>query len=142
VALSNYNSHTAMVPDAEICLLSRLRCSRSLPGTLPIYSSSNCAGIEPVELKSCLLWLRHIQRGFQLLEDTVNARNIALRIKSAAPHPLQHLSGVGHVDERLKECQKTQPIWSRLMVYCKQRLPAWEVPKLNISCMPWLQITV
>ncbi|MBF2065561.1 MAG: CoB--CoM heterodisulfide reductase iron-sulfur subunit B family protein [Calothrix sp. C42_A2020_038] len=48
----------------------------------------------------------------QLLEDTVNARNIALAEQLNLPL-LTHCSTcqgvIGHVDERLKECQQTSP---------------------------------
>ena len=50
----------------------------------------------------------------QLLEDTVNARNIALAEQLNLPL-LTHCSTcqgvIGHVDERLKECQKKDPAY-------------------------------
>ena len=48
----------------------------------------------------------------QLLEDTVNARNISLAEELELPL-LTHCSTcqgvIGHVDERLKDCQQTNP---------------------------------
>jgi succinate dehydrogenase / fumarate reductase cytochrome b subunit len=70
-------------------------------------------GIELVELKkaSCC-GSGTFKEDSQLLEDTVNARNIALAESLNLPL-LTHCSTcqgvIGHVDERLKECQSTNP---------------------------------
>ena len=76
-------------------------------------SLTQALGIELVELKkaSCC-GSGTFKEDSQLLEDTVNARNIALAESLNLPL-LTHCStcqGVlGHVDERLKECQSTNP---------------------------------
>ena len=76
-------------------------------------SLTQALGIELVELKkaSCC-GSGTFKEDSQLLEDTVNARNIALAVSLNLPL-LTHCStcqGVlGHVDERLKECQSTNP---------------------------------
>lgn len=70
-------------------------------------------GIELVELKkaSCC-GSGTFKEDSQLLEDTVNARNIALAEELNLPL-LTHCSTcqgvIGHVDERLKECQTSKP---------------------------------
>lgn len=70
-------------------------------------------GIELIELKkaSCC-GSGTFKEDSLLLEDTVNARNIALAEELKLPL-LTHCSTcqgvIGHVDERLKEFQKTQP---------------------------------
>ncbi|HEY9665974.1 MAG TPA: CoB--CoM heterodisulfide reductase iron-sulfur subunit B family protein [Coleofasciculaceae cyanobacterium] len=70
-------------------------------------------GIELIELKkaSCC-GSGTFKEDSQLLEDTVNARNIALAEKLNLPL-LTHCSTcqgvIGHVDERLKELQQTDP---------------------------------
>jgi succinate dehydrogenase / fumarate reductase, cytochrome b subunit len=72
-------------------------------------------GIELVELKkaSCC-GSGTFKEDSQLLEDTVNARNIALAEELNLPL-LTHCSTcqgvIGHVDERLKECQQTDPTY-------------------------------
>ncbi len=72
-------------------------------------------GIELVELKkaSCC-GSGTFKEDSQLLEDTVNARNIALAEELNLPL-LTHCSTcqgvVGHVDERLKELQQTDPAY-------------------------------
>lgn len=68
-------------------------------------------GIELVELKkAACCGSGTFKEDSQLLEDTVNARNIALAEELNLPL-LTHCSTcqgvIGHVDERLKECQKT-----------------------------------
>jgi succinate dehydrogenase / fumarate reductase, cytochrome b subunit len=71
--------------------------------------------IELVELKkaSCC-GSGTFKEDSQLLEDTVNARNIALAEELNLPL-LTHCSTcqgvIGHVDERLKECQQTDPTY-------------------------------
>ena len=70
-------------------------------------------GIELVELKkAACCGSGTFKEDSQLLEDTVNARNIALAEELNLPL-LTHCSTcqgvIGHVDERLKECQKTDP---------------------------------
>lgn len=76
---------------------------------------SKALGIELVELKkaSCC-GSGTFKEESQLLEDTVNARNIALAEALNLPL-LTHCSTcqgvIGHVDERLKECQKTNPAY-------------------------------
>lgn len=70
-------------------------------------------GIDLIELKraSCC-GSGTFKEDSQLLEDTVNARNIALAEELSLPL-LTHCSTcqgvIGHVDERLKSCQKTDP---------------------------------
>ena len=76
-------------------------------------SLTQALGIELVELKkaSCC-GSGTFKEDSQLLEDTVNARNIALAESLNLPL-LSHCSTcqgvIGHVDERLKECQSTNP---------------------------------
>ncbi|MEC4816657.1 MAG: CoB--CoM heterodisulfide reductase iron-sulfur subunit B family protein [Scytonema sp. PMC 1069.18] len=76
---------------------------------------SKALGIELVELKkaSCC-GSGTFKEDSQLLEDTVNARNIALAEELNLPL-LTHCSTcqgvIGHVDERLKECQQTNPTY-------------------------------
>jgi succinate dehydrogenase / fumarate reductase cytochrome b subunit len=67
-------------------------------------------GIELVELKTAACCgSGTFKEDSQLLEDTVNARNIALAEELNLPL-LTHCSTcqgvIGHVDDRLKECQK------------------------------------
>jgi succinate dehydrogenase / fumarate reductase cytochrome b subunit len=72
-------------------------------------------GIELIELKkaSCC-GSGTFKEDSQLLEDTVNARNIALAEELKLPL-LTHCSTcqgvIGHVDERLKACQKDDPAY-------------------------------
>lgn len=72
-------------------------------------------GIELIELKkaSCC-GSGTFREDSQLLEDTVNARNIALAQELSLPL-LTHCSTcqgvIGRVDERLKECQATNPTY-------------------------------
>lgn len=72
-------------------------------------------GIELIELKkaSCC-GSGTFKEDSQLLEDTVNARNIALAEELQLPL-LTHCSTcqgvIGHVDERLKACQKDDPAY-------------------------------
>lgn len=68
-------------------------------------------GIELIELKrAACCGSGTFKEDSQLLEDTVNARNIALAEELNLPL-LTHCSTcqgvIGHVDERLKECQQT-----------------------------------
>ena len=76
-------------------------------------SLTQALGIELVELKkaSCC-GSGTFKEDSQLLEDTVNARNIALAESLNLPL-LTHCSTcqgvIGHVDKRLKECQSTNP---------------------------------
>lgn len=70
-------------------------------------------GIELIELKkAACCGSGTFKEDSQLLEDTVNARNISLAEELNLPL-LTHCSTcqgvIGHVDERLKECQKTNP---------------------------------
>lgn len=80
---------------------------------LSTQSLTKALGIELIELKkaSCC-GSGTFKEDSQLLEDTVNARNIALAEELNLPL-LTHCSTcqgvIGHVDERLKECQTTQP---------------------------------
>jgi succinate dehydrogenase / fumarate reductase cytochrome b subunit len=80
---------------------------------LSTQSLTQALGIELVELKkaSCC-GSGTFKEDSQLLEDTVNARNIALAESLNLPL-LTHCSTcqgvIGHVDERLKECQSTNP---------------------------------
>jgi succinate dehydrogenase / fumarate reductase cytochrome b subunit len=72
-------------------------------------------GIELVELKkAACCGSGTFKEDSQLLEDTVNARNIALAEDLNLPL-LTHCSTcqgvIGHVDERLKECQKKDPTY-------------------------------
>ena len=72
-------------------------------------------GIELVELKTAACCgSGTFKEDSQLLEDTVNARNIALAEELNLPL-LTHCSTcqgvIGHVDERLKECQEKDPIY-------------------------------
>lgn len=72
-------------------------------------------GIELVELKTAACCgSGTFKEDSQLLEDTVNARNIALAEELKLPL-LTHCSTcqgvIGHVDKRLKECQKKDPIY-------------------------------
>lgn len=72
-------------------------------------------GIELIELKkaSCC-GSGTFKEDSQLLEDTVNARNIALAEELNLPL-LTHCSTcqgvIGHVDDRLKDCQQTNPAY-------------------------------
>lgn len=78
-------------------------------------SLSEALGIELIELKkaSCC-GSGTFKEDSQLLEDTVNARNIALAEALSLPL-LTHCSTcqgvIGHVDERLKECQSHDPAY-------------------------------
>lgn len=70
-------------------------------------------GIELIELKkAACCGSGTFKEDSQLLEDTVNARNIALAEELNLPL-LTHCSTcqgvIGHVDERLKACQKNDP---------------------------------
>ncbi|WP_243902963.1 CoB--CoM heterodisulfide reductase iron-sulfur subunit B family protein, partial [Aetokthonos hydrillicola] len=72
-------------------------------------------GIELFELKkAACCGSGTFKEDSQLLEDTVNARNIALAEELNLPL-ITHCSTcqgvIGHVDERLKECQKTNPAY-------------------------------
>lgn len=72
-------------------------------------------GIELVELKTAACCgSGTFKEDSLLLEDTVNARNIALAEQLNLPL-LTHCSTcqgvIGHVDERLKECQKKDPVY-------------------------------
>ena len=90
---------------------------RSPRGRRELYLSTQALtqalGIELVELKkaSCC-GSGTFKEDSQLLEDTVNARNIALAEELNLPL-LTHCSTcqgvIGHVDDRLKDCQKTDP---------------------------------
>ncbi|WP_088242515.1 CoB--CoM heterodisulfide reductase iron-sulfur subunit B family protein [Calothrix rhizosoleniae] len=76
---------------------------------------SQALGIELIELKkgSCC-GSGTFKEDSQLLEDTVNARNIALAEELNLPL-LTHCSTcqgvIGHVDERLKACQQDEPAY-------------------------------
>ncbi len=72
-------------------------------------------GIELIELKkAACCGSGTFKEDSQLLEDTVNARNIALAEQLNLPL-LTHCSTcqgvIGHVNEHLKECQKTNPAY-------------------------------
>ncbi|MBD2337902.1 CoB--CoM heterodisulfide reductase iron-sulfur subunit B family protein [Calothrix sp. FACHB-156] len=72
-------------------------------------------GIELIELKkAACCGSGTFKEDSQLLEDTVNARNIALAEELNLPL-LTHCSTcqgvIGHVDERLKECQTKNPAY-------------------------------
>jgi succinate dehydrogenase / fumarate reductase cytochrome b subunit len=72
-------------------------------------------GIELIELKkAACCGSGTFKEDSQLLEDTVNARNIALAEELNLPL-LTHCSTcqgvIGHVDERLKACQKKDPAY-------------------------------
>ncbi|MGK7899944.1 MAG: CoB--CoM heterodisulfide reductase iron-sulfur subunit B family protein [Hormoscilla sp.] len=72
-------------------------------------------GIELIELKrAACCGSGTFKEDSQLLEDTVNARNIALAEELNLPL-LTHCSTcqgvIGHVDERLKGCQQTDPAY-------------------------------
>jgi succinate dehydrogenase / fumarate reductase cytochrome b subunit len=74
---------------------------------------SKALGIELIELKkAACCGSGTFKEDSQLLEDTVNARNIALAEELNLPL-LTHCSTcqgvIGHVDERLKDCQKSNP---------------------------------
>ena len=76
---------------------------------------SQALGIELIELKkAACCGSGTFKEDSQLLEDTVNARNIALAEELNLPL-LTHCSTcqgvIGHVDERLKECQKNDPLY-------------------------------
>jgi len=76
---------------------------------------SQALGIELVELKkAACCGSGTYKEDSQLLEDTVNARNITLAEELNLPL-LTHCSTcqgvIGHVDESLKECQKTNPAY-------------------------------
>ncbi|MFM6595270.1 MAG: CoB--CoM heterodisulfide reductase iron-sulfur subunit B family protein, partial [Dolichospermum sp.] len=76
-------------------------------------SLTKALGIELIELKkAACCGSGTFKEDSQLLEDTVNARNIALAESLHLPL-LTHCSTcqgvIGHVDERLKECQSTNP---------------------------------
>ncbi|MBC6475406.1 MAG: CoB--CoM heterodisulfide reductase iron-sulfur subunit B family protein [Hormoscilla sp. GM102CHS1] len=72
-------------------------------------------GIELIELKrAACCGSGTFKEDSQLLEDAVNARNIALAEELNLPL-LTHCSTcqgvIGHVDDRLKECQQTDPAY-------------------------------
>ncbi len=74
---------------------------------------SQALGIRLVELKkAACCGSGTFKEDSQLLEDTVNARNIALAEELNLPL-LTHCSTcqgvIGHVDERLKDCQRQRP---------------------------------
>ncbi|MDF5724179.1 MAG: CoB--CoM heterodisulfide reductase iron-sulfur subunit B family protein [Rhizonema sp. PD37] len=76
---------------------------------------SHALGIELVELKkAACCGSGTFKEDSQLLEDTVNARNITLAEELNLPL-LTHCSTcqgvIGHVDERLKESQQTDPTY-------------------------------
>ncbi|WP_353931693.1 CoB--CoM heterodisulfide reductase iron-sulfur subunit B family protein [Okeanomitos corallinicola TIOX110] len=76
-------------------------------------SLTQALGIELIELKkAACCGSGTFKEDSLLLEDTVNARNIALAEELNLPL-LTHCSTcqgvIGHVDERLKECQTTKP---------------------------------
>ncbi|MFN4875394.1 MAG: CoB--CoM heterodisulfide reductase iron-sulfur subunit B family protein, partial [Aphanizomenon sp.] len=80
---------------------------------LSTQSLTKALGIELIELKkAACCGSGTFKEDSQLLEDTVNARNIALAESLDLPL-LTHCSTcqgvIGHVDERLKECQSTNP---------------------------------
>jgi succinate dehydrogenase / fumarate reductase, cytochrome b subunit len=84
-----------------------------------LYQSTNALtkalGIELIELKkAACCGSGTFKEDSQLLEDTVNARNIALAESLNLPL-LTHCSTcqgvIGHVDERLKEAQKKDPLY-------------------------------
>lgn len=86
---------------------------------LELYQSTQALtqalGIELIELKkAACCGSGTFKEDSQLLEDTVNARNIALAEELNLPL-LTHCSTcqgvIGHVDERLKECQKNDPVY-------------------------------
>ncbi|MBW4610290.1 MAG: CoB--CoM heterodisulfide reductase iron-sulfur subunit B family protein [Hassallia sp. WJT32-NPBG1] len=81
--------------------------------SLSTKALTKALGIELVELKkAACCGSGTFKEDSQLLEDTVNARNIALAEELNLPL-LTHCSTcqgvIGHVDDRLKECQKTDP---------------------------------
>ncbi|BBD61363.1 hypothetical protein NIES2109_41910 [Nostoc sp. HK-01] len=76
---------------------------------------SQALGIELIELKkAACCGSGTFKEDSQLLEDTVNARNIALAESLNLPL-LTHCSTcqgvIGHVNERLKECQNSNPTY-------------------------------
>ncbi len=76
---------------------------------------SQALGIELVELKKgACCGSGTFKEDSQLLEDAVNARNITLAEELNLPL-LTHCSTcqgvIGHVDDRLKDCQKTNPVY-------------------------------
>ncbi|CDN10302.1 MAG: CoB--CoM heterodisulfide reductase iron-sulfur subunit B family protein [Richelia sp.] len=80
---------------------------------LSTVSLAQALGIELIELKkAACCGSGTFKEDSQLLEDTVNARNIALAEELNLPL-LTHCSTcqgvIGHVDERLKSAQQTQP---------------------------------
>jgi succinate dehydrogenase / fumarate reductase cytochrome b subunit len=82
---------------------------------LSTQSLTTALGIELIELKkAACCGSGTFKEDSQLLEDTVNARNIALAEELNLPL-LTHCSTcqgvIGHVDERLKQCQTTNPAY-------------------------------
>lgn len=82
---------------------------------LSTQSLTQALGIELIELKkAACCGSGTFKEDSQLLEDTVNARNIALAEELNLPL-LTHCSTcqgvIGHVDERLKQCQTTNPAY-------------------------------
>ncbi|WGV24626.1 CoB--CoM heterodisulfide reductase iron-sulfur subunit B family protein [Halotia branconii] len=82
---------------------------------LSTQALTKALGIQLIELKkAACCGSGTFKEDSQLLEDTVNARNIALAEELNLPL-LTHCSTcqgvIGHVDERLKECQKTNPAY-------------------------------
>ncbi|MBC5794086.1 CoB--CoM heterodisulfide reductase iron-sulfur subunit B family protein [Sphaerospermopsis sp. LEGE 00249] len=82
---------------------------------LSTQSLTQALGIELIELKkAACCGSGTFKEDSQLLEDTVNARNIALAEELNLPL-LTHCSTcqgvIGHVDERLKQCQGTNPAY-------------------------------
>ncbi|MFK0732501.1 MAG: CoB--CoM heterodisulfide reductase iron-sulfur subunit B family protein [Gloeotrichia echinulata DVL01] len=82
---------------------------------LSTQALTQALGIQLVELKkAACCGSGTFKEDSQLLEDTVNARNIALAEELNLPL-LTHCSTcqgvIGHVDERLKECQTSNPAY-------------------------------
>jgi succinate dehydrogenase / fumarate reductase, cytochrome b subunit len=82
---------------------------------LSTHALTQKLGIELIELKkAACCGSGTFKEDSQLLEDTVNARNIALAEELNLPL-LTHCSTcqgvIGHVDERLKECQSNNPAY-------------------------------
>lgn len=82
---------------------------------LSTQALTQALGIELIELKkAACCGSGTFKEDSQLLEDTVNARNIALAEELKLPL-LTHCSTcqgvIGHVDERLKELQKNDPAY-------------------------------
>ncbi len=111
---------------------------------LSTQALTQALGIQLVELKkAACCGSGTFKEDSQLLEDTVNARNIALAEELNLPL-LTHCSTcqgvIGHVDERLKECQSSDPTYIEQVNGLLHKEGCYLIAgvlKLNIFSMLW-----